>query len=59
MTTDELIAKLREDRGEYPKVAAATGIKYTTLTKIAAGQTKEPYGRTIKALERYYEKQPA
>ena len=60
MDAQALIERLRQDRGDYPTIAVATGIKYTTLTKIAAGKTKAPYGRTLKALERYYaDKQPA
>lgn len=54
MDAPALIAKLQEDRGSYPAISAATGIKYTTLTKIAAGHVKKPYGRTLKALAAYY-----
>lgn len=49
-----IISRLALDRGEYVKIARATGIKYTTLTKLACGQTKRPYGRTLKALQAYY-----
>lgn len=57
MDEQAILEKLRQDRGCYPAVAAATGIKYTTLTKIACGKTKRPYGRTMQALEMYYSKQ--
>lgn len=59
MDADTLIAKLKEDRGSYPAISRATGIKYATLTKIAAGQVKRPYGRTLKALDAYYNKAQA
>lgn len=57
MDEQSILEKLRQDRGAYPAVAAATGIKYTTLTKIAGGKTKRPYGRTMRALEAYYSRQ--
>ena len=57
MDTATLLDKLRQDRGSYPAIAAATGIKYTTLSKFAAGAIKRPYGRTLKALAAYYEAQ--
>ena len=59
MELPDLLTRLRSDRGSYPAIAAASGVKYTTLTKIACGQTKAPWGRTIKALEAYYAAQDA
>lgn len=59
MELHDLLTRLRSDRGSYPTIAAGSGIKYTTLTKIACGKTKAPWGRTIKALQAYYAAQDA
>ena len=56
MTDSEIIERLRHDRGLYPRIAKESGVKYTTLTKIACGQVKRRYRQTLDRIAAYYAK---
>lgn len=54
VTDDELLERIKHDRGLYPQIARESGVKYTTLTKIACGQVKRPYRQTLDRIAAYY-----
>lgn len=54
MDIETLRTKLAEDRGGYHVIARATGVCHGSLVKFATGFTKRPFGKTLKALQKYY-----
>lgn len=54
MDIETLRTKLAEDRGGYHVIARATGVCHGSLVKFATGFTKRPFGKTLKALTKYY-----
>jgi transcriptional regulator with XRE-family HTH domain len=53
---DFVMAKLRSRRLPQRKVAAESGVPFSTLTKIAQGQIKEPSVHSIQKLHDYFVK---
>jgi transcriptional regulator with XRE-family HTH domain len=54
---DFVMAQLRSRRVPQRKVAAESGVPFSTLTKIAQGQIKEPSVHSIQKLADYFESQ--
>ena len=54
MDIETLRTKLVEDRGSYHVIANATGLSHGAIVKMATGFTKRPFGKTLKALTKYY-----
>ena len=46
---------LDENKGKHKEIAQRTGVKYTTLSKIAQRQTKNPGVLTVQAIADYFE----
>ena len=57
MDLNTLRTKLIEDRGAYHQIARATGVSHGAIVKLASGFTKLPFGKTVKALTAYYQRQ--
>jgi transcriptional regulator with XRE-family HTH domain len=59
-TTTDLYAfvmgELRAKRIPQRQVACESGVPFSTVTKIAQGQTKDPAYSTIRRLANYFEK---
>lgn len=57
MTTEPMLAyvlrRLSECKGEHKRIARATGVPYSTLTKIVQGTTENPGVRHVQALHDY------
>lgn len=53
MTGAEVIQKLRETK-DRREIARASGVPYSTVTKIAAGVTKNPRTENIDLLRAYF-----
>lgn len=51
---DFVMAQLRSRRIPQRKVAAESGVPFSTLTKIAQGQIKEPSVHSIQKLANYF-----
>ena len=49
-----VLAELDRRRGHWPEIAAASGVAYHTLTKIAYGKIREPGTSKIEALAKYF-----
>lgn len=54
-----VLAQLQLTKGDWPKVATATGIPYRTLKKIASGETADPGVSSVERLARYFRANPA
>jgi predicted transcriptional regulator len=50
-----LIERLQSAKRTWRVVSQATGVPYSTLTKVAQGKTRNPRVSTVEALERYFE----
>ena len=46
---------LDENKGKHKEIAQRTGVKYTTLSKIAQRVTKNPGVLTVQAIADYFE----
>jgi len=53
---DFVMAQLRAKRIPQRKIAADSGVPFSTLTKIAQGQIKEPSVHSIQKLADYFAK---
>ena len=53
---DFVMANLRAHRVPQRRVAVESGVPFSTLTKIAQGQTKHPSVHSIQALADYFQK---
>lgn len=53
---DFVMANLRARRIPQRRVAVESGVPFSTLTKIAQGQTKHPSVHSIQALADYFQK---
>lgn len=53
---DFVMTNLRSRRVPQRQVAAESGVPFSTLTKIAQGQTKDPSVHSIQALAEYFQK---
>lgn len=53
---DVVMAHLREKRIPQRRVAAESGVPFSTLTKIAQGQIKAPSVHHVQALYDYFQK---
>jgi transcriptional regulator with XRE-family HTH domain len=53
---DFVMTNLRARRVPQRQVAAESGVPFSTLAKIAQGQTKDPSVHVIQALAEYFQK---
>lgn len=56
---DFVMANLRSKRIPQREVASGSGVPFSTVTKIAQGQIREPSVQKIQALADYFLAQPA
>lgn len=45
---------LEGSKGDWPKIAEASGVPYQTITKIAGGFVRDPRVSTVQALHDYF-----
>lgn len=55
---DFVLNALENNRGEWPAIAKGADVPYSTLQKIAQGQSKDPGVRTVQRLYDYLSRQP-
>lgn len=51
--------RLEASRGDWPKISAATGVPYFTITNVAQGKVADPRIGTLQPLVDYFRTQDA
>lgn len=58
-TLDFVKARLERLRGQWPRVALESGVKYKTIKNIMQGKVKDPRGSNIELLKNYLRREAA
>lgn len=53
---DQVLFLLSREKGNLRAVAAASGVPYSTLTKLSSGSVTDPRFSTVNALHDYFER---
>lgn len=58
-TLDFVKARLERLRGQWPRVAVESGVKYKTIKNIMQGKVKDPRGSNVERLRNYLRRETA
>jgi K+-transporting ATPase c subunit len=55
VTSEEIISRLRDAKGQVGRIAREAGLPYGTVRKLVTDETKDPRTSTLDALRRYFQ----